>query len=91
MTHYEFEPDDQGRYPMVSDFGRVCTWSGNLAGKRRTMKPSKGHVYAVVQMTLKDGSPAKLLVASLVLNAFAGKPDWGYTAVRVSAHDFAPP
>ena len=91
MTHYEFEPDDQGRYPMVSDFGRVCLWFGNDAGTRRTIKPRKGSPYARVKMQLVGGSGADLGVASLVLNAFVGKPREGHTAVRVSADGFAPP
>ena len=86
MTHYEFEAvffEGRLRYPMFSDFGRVCQWGARsgVAGKRRTIKPRKGSPYARVKMKLKDGSQADLGVASLVLNAFAGKPDEGYTAV----------
>ena len=91
MTHYEFKPDDEGRYPMVSDFGRVCLWFGNDAGTRRTIKPHRGTPYARAGLQLVGGSSASLGVASLVLNAFVGKPDEGYTAVRVSADRFAPP
>ncbi len=62
---------------MVSDFGRVCLWFGNDAGTRRTIKPHKGMPYRKVQMQLVGGSSAKLGVASLVLNAFVGKPRGG--------------
>ena len=75
MSHTEFDAVD-GKYPQVSDFGRVLTWGGQESGVRREPLVGRSVSYSNVQIR-----GYKYPTADLVLNAFEGEPEEGQTAV----------
>ena len=65
-----------GKYPQVSDFGRVMTWGAVDYGVRREPVVGRDRSYSVVQI-----GGYSYYMADLVLNAFEGEPEEGQTAV----------
>ena len=89
MSHTEFDAVD-GKYPQVSDFGRVLLWHGPNRDRRYMPEPGVGEAYSRVKI-----NGLMFPTASLVLNAFEGAPEDGETAVglrsallwsRISSH-----
>ena len=82
MSHTEFDAVD-GKYPQVSDFGRVLLWDGPNRGRRYKPKPKVGEEYSYVKI-----NDVSFKTASLVLNAFEGAPEDGETAVSLRSPPF---
>ena len=77
MSHTEFDAVD-GKYPQVSDFGRVLLWDGPMRGQRYEPAPRVDEEYSTVHI-----NGVSFQTASLVLNAFDGAPEDGQTAVSL--------
>ena len=82
MSHTEFEAVD-GKYPQISDFGRVLLWDGPNRGQRYMPQPCSGSSYAATKI-----NDVIFKTASLVLNAFEGAPEDGETAVSLRSPPF---